>query len=85
MFLRTVEFCSMYCISFGISSTIPWTEMDPSGLVVTEVPGGSTLSPTEIVPSGFFVTLVPAGSDAGDPEPKGIMCICINVNVSWDL
>ena len=71
MFLRTVEFCSMYCISFGISSTIPWTEMDPSGLVLTVVPGGSTLPPTDIDPSGFFVTLVPAGR----VEPEGEMCL----------
>ena len=72
MFLWTNEFCSCILISIGISSTIPWTEIDPSGFVLTVVPGGKTLSPIETDPSGFFVTLVPAGRDV---EPEGEMCL----------
>ena len=73
------------CGSVGISSTIPCTETDPSGLVITEVPGGRTLSPIESDPSGFFVTLVPAGREAGDTDPEGDSEVCTdNVNVSQD-
>ena len=76
MFLGTNAFCSCILISIGISSTIPWTEIDPSGFVLTVVPGGKTLSPIESDPSGFFVTLVPAGRDAGETDPEGGNVFC---------